>query len=86
MADLGLVKGGFKKKLHKSRRKFFKKIFNRIINPRHACTGGLQYLSCVSVCVCVSVLLPLYWQHPSFLHWNYLKVTINNEHLILQFC
>ena len=25
------------------------------INPRRTCAGGLRYLSCVSVCVCVSV-------------------------------
>ena len=28
---------------------------HEVINPRRACAGGLQYLSCV--CVCVSVCL-----------------------------
>ena len=28
-----------------------------MINPRRACARGLQYLSCVSVCVCVFLIL-----------------------------
>ena len=31
-----------------------------IINPRRACARGLQYLSCLSVCVCVCVF-SLFW-------------------------
>ena len=29
-----------------------------IFNPRHACAGGLLYLSCVCVCVCVCLSVP----------------------------
>ena len=31
-----------------------------VINPRRACARGLQYLSCLSVCVCVCVF-SLFW-------------------------
>ena len=29
-----------------------------MINPQHACAGGLRYLSCVCVCLSVTTLAP----------------------------
>ena len=52
----------------------FTNIVPEVINPRRACAGGLLYLSCVSVCVCVSVMTFSATSFVSTLESRYIRV------------
>ena len=58
-------------------------LLNIIINPRRACTGGLQYLVCVCVCVCLCVCLSSTTSPATTSNRRYLRLRRNLGNILL---
>ena len=50
--------------------------YNMLINPRHACAGGLRYLLCVSVCLSVTTLAAVLFIFTIKLRYEGLQLSI----------